>query len=724
MEVVVLIIVVLSSIVLGLFVFNTNPKSVTNRIFLLLSSSIAIWSLILHLSLDVSSVKMTLFFVRLSTTFAVPLAGSFLLLVHTFPRDRLRMSKREFYGLIIILTSTMLFTFSPYVFTSIEPSSTSFAPVVGPGMIVFAVVVNGAAILSVILLIQRFIKSVGKEKSQIGYLLLGFILMIGLIIVTIFLPVAFFKNINFVSYGPLYTLLFLLATAYAIVRHRFLDIRLIVARSVAFSLLLLIIIASYSITLFGISIFITNTIIQPVNLAIAIVSTIVVAFSFQPLKRLLEKITSSIFYKDAYNVNDLLENMSRLMSSTIDLEKLSERFLHKLFEEMKVEKSAVVLVHGQKITHFQTFGIDEKEIRNNQYLPGLIEHVFHKHQEKILIFDEMEESKEKNMLRKHGIYIILPIAVKRELLGGLIFGEKASGETYTSEDINVLKILSSELGIAVRNALSYQELKEFNIRLKEEVERATIRLRHANIRLKELDLLKDEFVSLASHELRTPMTAIKSYLWMALNKSPVKLDPTLQKYLDISYQSTERLITLVNEMLTISRIERKKVELQIKPFNLYDTINQVQEELKIKAEEKKISLILESSQKRVLIEGDKDKLREVLQNIVGNALKFTPEGGRISIKLATENQVVKIAVSDTGPGIPKEERHRLFEKFSRIEHSYANQGNIQGTGLGLYVSKQIAALHHGDISVESEVNVGSTFTVTLPIKQPKAGEHK
>lgn len=248
------------------------------------------------------------------------------------------------------------------------------------------------------------------------------------------------------------------------------------------------------------------------------------------------------------------------------------------------------------------------------------------------------------------------------------------------------------------------------------IERAQIysALKHANERLKELDILKDEFVSIASHELRTPMTAIKSYLWMALNKSKQKLDPQLQKYLDISYKSTERLIHLVNDMLTVSRIERNKIELKIEKMDVYDVAQQVYDELKIKADERRILFTLQPEKSGFWVKGDKEKMREVIQNIVGNALKFTPEDGKISIVLAREHGMVSVTIADTGPGICKEDLGKLFQKFQKLERSYTQQSSQPGSGLGLYISKQIVEMHKGTITVHSELDVGTTFTVTIP----------
>jgi len=722
MEIIILVLVVLSSTILGLFVFNSNPKSATNKIFLALSVLIAIWSIVIYLSLATSSRMMTLILVRLTTSIAVPLTGSFLLLMHTFPSDKLKMSRKEFFGLITLFVSTMLLTFSPFVFTNVKVVGSSFAPVAGPGMVAFAVAVNGAAIISVILLIRRFIKSKGIEKLQLNYLLIGFLVMISLIIITIFFPVALFQNISFVSYGPLYALIFLLTTSYAIVRHRFLDVRFIVARAVAYILLLLFIGLCYIAVLFNIAFFINERKSPFSTLSDLIIPTIVAllfALTFQPLRRFFEKITDKLFYKDHYESNDLLWDLSRSMASTLGLDQLCKGLLNILLSTIKINYGAVILVRKDVVIWASSTGSTSLKPLKSHEIANLIGLSYKpdKRNENILIFDEMGgESAMKQSMRDHGLTIVIPLIVRKELIGGLVLGEKSSGEIYSSEDVELLKIVAPEVAVAVRNALSYEEIKKFNITLEQEVKKATQRLRKANIRLKELDQLKDEFVSIASHELRTPMTAIKSYLWMAINKSPQKLQEPLKKYLDISYKSTERLIHLVNDMLTVSRIERNKIEIKKEPVNVIDVLSMVYEELKITATEKKINFVFEFEKgEKYIINADKDKIREVFQNLVGNALKFTPEGGKIELYGREKGKNIEISVSDTGPGILKEDQSKLFQKFSKIDYSYSSHPNQPGTGLGLYISKQIVSLHLGDIHVESDAGKGSIFTVTLPL---------
>jgi len=303
---------------------------------------------------------------------------------------------------------------------------------------------------------------------------------------------------------------------------------------------------------------------------------------------------------------------------------------------------------------------------------------------------------------------VFPIIVRDKAIGTIIFSTKRHIKELTDREVAFVASLSGIIGIAVENA-----------NLFEQVEKDKKALKKANEKLIKLDQLKDEFVSIASHELRTPMTAIKNYLWMAINRPKKPLATDVKKNIKIAYGSTERLIHLVNDMLTISRIEGHRIELKKDIFDLREVAQATFDELTPIADTKNIKFIFERAEKSMCVEGDKDKLREIIQNLVGNALKFTPEKGKVTIIGETNKTHVYLRVKDTGPGIPSKDLNRLFTKFTKLNHSYKKIKET-GTGLGLYISKEIAELHKGDIKVKSIVNKGTTFSLMLPKAKPKA----
>lgn len=244
----------------------------------------------------------------------------------------------------------------------------------------------------------------------------------------------------------------------------------------------------------------------------------------------------------------------------------------------------------------------------------------------------------------------------------------------------------------------------------------TNKLEEANKKLKEVDHLQDDFVSIASHELRTPMTAIRSYAWMALHKAGITLPQNLEKYLVRILLSTERLINLVNDLLNISRIESRKIEINPEPVDLIVLVKDIVDEVYYsKSTEGNFQFILlEKPIPKVF--ADPEKLREILLNLVGNSLKFTPQGGKIIFDFFSDGKTVEISVKDSGIGISREDLSKLFHKFSRLDNSYTAMSTSGGTGLGLYISKKLVELMHGKVWVESEgLGKGATFTISLPM---------
>jgi len=241
-------------------------------------------------------------------------------------------------------------------------------------------------------------------------------------------------------------------------------------------------------------------------------------------------------------------------------------------------------------------------------------------------------------------------------------------------------------------------------------------LEKANIELRALDQLKNDFVSIASHELRSPMTAIRSYAWMALHKSDVPLSDKMSRYLIRVLISTERLINLVNDLLNISRIESGKIEVNPEPIDLIALVKDIIDEVYYsKSTEKNFQfVVLEKPIPKIF--ADPEKLRQVMLNLVGNSLKFTPIGGKIVFDFSTDGKTMEVSVKDTGIGISKDDLPKLFNKFSRLDNSYAAVSTSGGTGLGLYISKNLIELMHGKIWAASEgKGMGATFSFSLPV---------
>jgi signal transduction histidine kinase len=235
----------------------------------------------------------------------------------------------------------------------------------------------------------------------------------------------------------------------------------------------------------------------------------------------------------------------------------------------------------------------------------------------------------------------------------------------------------------------------------------------ANDKLKSLDRLKTEFLSLASHQLRSPLTAIKGYASMLIEGSFGALNEKQEQGAKRIYASAQSLVSLVEDLLNISKIEQGGMKYEMLLTDLKNTVTELYNEMKIPAENKKLEFTFSAPDTNAYaVKADPMKIRQVFLNLIDNAIKYT-ESGFVHINLARGENTVVFSVTDSGVGISPETKAKLFEKFSRGEAGKLNTG---GSGLGLYLAREITKAHKGDITIESEgLGKGSTFTVTLPV---------
>lgn len=231
---------------------------------------------------------------------------------------------------------------------------------------------------------------------------------------------------------------------------------------------------------------------------------------------------------------------------------------------------------------------------------------------------------------------------------------------------------------------------------------------------KQLEQAKDDFISVASHELRTPMTIIKSYLWMLTANKAGELNPKQFEYLTKASNATQRMIDLINDTLSISRLEQGRVEFDIKKIPLQEVIKEYTSDLVIKVQERGIYLNVNTAETEFFVNADKGKTGEIIMNLVGNAVKFTKSGG-ITIKFEDIGNEIKVSIIDTGAGIDQFDQKNLFHKFGRLDNSYQTVAETGGTGLGLYIVKLYVEGMGGHVGAFSDgINKGSTFWFTLP----------
>lgn len=276
----------------------------------------------------------------------------------------------------------------------------------------------------------------------------------------------------------------------------------------------------------------------------------------------------------------------------------------------------------------------------------------------------------------------------------------------------IMSNISSQIGRVYERKRSEMKLKRAQEELEERVELRTQELLEANRKLKKIDEMKSTFMLTASHELRTPLTAMKGYLLLILQNKVGEITEAQREFLQHIKNAVERLERLVNELLSLTKIEMDPEALKKEKVELAEILDEEVMIFKAEAERKKITLELVKENELGSLECDEDRIREVVDNLISNALKYTPEEGRIEVKAKRTSEAIEILVRDNGIGIKPAYLDKIFDPFFRIHKK--GLGGETSTGLGLALTKKIIQAHGGTISAKSEENAGTEFTVILP----------
>ncbi|MBI2042537.1 MAG: hypothetical protein HYT21_02225 [Candidatus Nealsonbacteria bacterium] len=529
LDVLITLIPIIASLALAFLVYTRNKNNLSNRVFSVACITILLWAAANYFSSHPVLLD-DLIWIRLVLFFAVFMQFMFFLFVYLFPKNVFLAAKWKLLILTLFAGSTMAATLSPFIYTKLEIKNGVIVPLPGILMPLFAFSIFLFLGLAVYYIIKKYRSAQGDEKMQWRFILSGFSIMFFLLIISQFLSVVLLQRTDFVKFGPLFTLPFIILSAYAIIKHRLLNVRVIAAELLVGAILL-------------------------------------------------------ILFIEVLTAPTLWELLWTLL-----------------------------------------------------------------------------------------LFLIVGI------LGLLLIK-------------SILKEVQDKLRI--RELADHLEL--------------------ANEELKTIDQTKSEFLSIASHQLRTPLTAIQGYTSMILEGSYGNLPETMKKPLENVFSSSQRLVKLVNNLLNISRIEAGRTKLEPQKILLGELISSVVQELSVSAQQKKIKLKwqrLRNQLPELLL--DQEKMRQIILNILDNAIRYTNKG-EVEIKAAAENGSLRISVKDTGAGMTKEEIGQLFRSFGRGKTG--SRLNANGTGLGLYVAKKFVEMHGGEIWAESlGKGQGSTFNIKIPIK--------
>jgi signal transduction histidine kinase len=317
------------------------------------------------------------------------------------------------------------------------------------------------------------------------------------------------------------------------------------------------------------------------------------------------------------------------------------------------------------------------------------------------------------MARRIGVrsFVAVPLQSHNQMLGYLAADRDA--QACTDEDLHMLLTIAGHVGAAIDNARAYSHLEVLTQHLEQRIVERTQELSTANALLQEQDRRRSLFLSVASHELRTPMTVIRSFADNMRDGIAGPVSEQQLTYLTRIGHNLSRLTRIVNQLLDWSRLDSDKEVLSLTPVSAETTALLVADSLRTIAAEKSITIKIVHADGLPTVQGDRDKLEQILWNLIGNAIKFTPPGGRITVDFQTTPEgFVRTCVADTGCGIDPGHVEKLFQEFSKVPS--ANPA-AQGAQLGLFITKSLVTMHRGTIWVESTLGAGARFYFTVPV---------
>lgn len=502
-------------------------------------------------------------------------------------------------------------------------------------------------------------------------------------------------------------LIFMTALSYSVFRQKMFDIRGAVLRSIGYTLSVLIVIGVYVLIVYGVSKDVTTLRIDRNQEIFFVISAIILALLFRPSTKIIKRATSTIFFRNDFNPEELFNKVGHVLATELRIEALRNQICDLLNQYLNTTSNIVIL--DSNSTFIDSEGNISNEIKNFVNDLNILG-------EDLLVLDDLPEGQLKKVMRSNRISVAMTLKVHNAKIGYLFLGDKSSGASYYRPEIALIQTIAEEIAVGFQNSRSYSLVQQFNQSLQAKIDKATEDLQVANEKLKENDALKDDFISMASHQLGTPLAVIDGYLSLANSGMYGKLNPKLGKPLADALERAEVMKSLLNDLLDISRMTAGKFVLQLAPTNLSAMVLQEVSQLQPIAKKQDTELIYHQPQKDPPeLNIDPRKTSQVVMNLVNNALQYAP-GGKVDVYLENNDEFCTVRVVDNGIGVPEEEKSKLFTKFYRATN--ARKELPTGTGIGLYLVKKVVEDQGGSIIFSSEVGKGSLFGFRLPIKKP------
>lgn len=709
----------IAQVLVSLFVFSRDRRNLSNLLFFFIGIATLGWALSNYLTITMLDSPDLLYVVRLILFFVVIQNTFFYMFARTFPEMRWKHSKKWLAVYIVFSVLAAAATLSPFVFTSVSIEDGLAVTQAGPGIMIFIAHASFSIGFAFKSLIKKIRVSSGLQRNHLKLLLIASFLNWIVVPITNFAITPILKTTIFIELSPLYTLLFASLIAYAIVAQKLFDIKRAVARSVAYVLSLAFMGLIYGGAIFILSFFLTSdsnfdNYDRLLYISLALASAVL----FAPTKKFFDRLTNRVFYRDSYDAQQFLDDLNSTIVQNIELGILLRHTTNVIQSNLK-SSFCFIEIKATDANPRKTIGVGElamPETANKQMREELM-----KVGKTTIIADELdaEFSKLKKILSSYGIAVLVRMMPGNDAYQKapyyLILGEKRSGNVYDAQDIRIIEIIADELLIAIQNSIRFEEIQQFNVTLQEKVNDATLKLQKTNKKLRELDETKDEFISMASHQLRTPLTSVKGYMSMVLEGDAGKLTKQQETLLNQAFVSSQRMVYLIADLLNVSRLKTGKFLIDAQPTDLSEVVEGEIAQLTETAKSKKLKLEYKKPKHFSKLMLDETKIRQVIMNFADNAIYYTPSGGSVYIELKEDQSNVYFIVKDNGLGVPKEDQKHLFTKFYRAGN--ARKARPDGTGLGLFMAKKVVDAQGGTILFESREGKGSTFGFSFDKKK-------
>jgi signal transduction histidine kinase len=710
-----LVITVISNIALGSLIIKSSKKEYS-WLFLLVNISVSFWAIgdlvmLFSTNKDIAFLGAMIFYIAPIFT---PVA--LMLFSQGFPNGVKNKTLYVISFVSVLLVSLAIAITSETFISSITINETGQNVIIPNKQYFFAysLFLSIFFILTYVNFYRRIRITTGVVRSQLSYAFFG---------VFVSSNIAMFTNVlmpsrgiyNLVWVGPPATMIAVTIIALAIIRYKLFEVKSTIARALGYSSFIIIITLIYVLTVSLISTFIfRRESINNADLAINALAALVVAFTFGPLRSKFDKYTNSIFFRDAYDPQVVLNELNASLVSSSHIEELLSQANNTLSKHIKPVFNGIIVDSEERdfknIFSSENFKLSEDVIE--QIATNIIDLP-----SKTFVLEQMgpDQKAVKKLMQSNQIALVTKLITKNELVGLIVLGDRKSGNNYSQKDIQLIETAGDSISIAAQNALRYEEIKKFNVTLEHKIETATHQLQKSNEKLKALDEAKDEFISMASHQLRTPLTSVKGYVSMVLEEDAGPINDQQRKFLNQAFISSQRMVYLISDLLNVSRLKTGKFVIENKPAYLPDTVEQEIAQLEETVKARELTMKYSKPESFPTVGIDEEKLRQVIMNFADNAIYYTPAGGIIRIELKATKDSIEYTVKDDGIGVPKSEQPHLFTKFYRAGN--ARKARPDGTGLGLFMAKKVITAQGGAIIFHSAEGKGSTFGFTLPRKK-------